>query len=300
MITINTSSILSLLLIILILESIAITYSTTATPTRNKYRPLIGGIQVETKGDGSSDLCTISYSVKDKETGKKGVLVPAHCLPSLIDTIKAYQPTASDNNYIGDVTIIYHNGDLSFVDTDDAGISVSAKVLIINNDGSYCEKPVIGYIKYGDVNNELQSQQDQVMFTGRSSGFAKGIYLYTLDSLTLYLSPALGIVTVYNVIVIHAVVDNGDSGAPAFIYGTASDGTEGVKLIGHLFAYNANETNAYISSVSNAITGGFDILTYTPPPPSPPPLPPGPPPRWDPPQPFSIKRLIIIIGFDGG
>lgn len=80
----------------------------------NRYRPIIGGIQVQTIRSGSTYAATLGFAVKKKSDGTKGYVVAKHFGNSI--GLQMWQPTVSDSNKVGTVSKLGgHYADASFV-----------------------------------------------------------------------------------------------------------------------------------------------------------------------------------------
>jgi hypothetical protein len=66
-------------------------YSDPAAPTREYYRPLIGGIQYY----ADKGICTLSYAARDS-TGRVGMVTARHCASQ---SSPLYQPDDSSISY---------------------------------------------------------------------------------------------------------------------------------------------------------------------------------------------------------
>jgi len=135
-------------------EAAAVNYS-------DRYRPLIGAIQIATQKGSSVYIATLGFAAK-KSDGTKGYVTAKHFANST--GLIIYQPTKSLSNEIGDVDILGgHYADASFIEYS----NVQPKIHI--GDGETIN--VTGY--FSDVPTDSWKNWT-VYMSGRTSGLTRG------------------------------------------------------------------------------------------------------------------------------
>ncbi|MEM0311514.1 MAG: hypothetical protein QXF10_08740 [Ignisphaera sp.] len=247
---------LLLLFVNIVIPMEAIVMGTSPNATRQKYRPLIGGIQIGVvkwswfipiyKG-----YCTIGYSAMDRN-GLLGVVTAGHCsnwdLP-----VSVYQPDLWE--HIGGFSYVNKTCDLGFIPYSNS----AAKILYIdiyNNSHIFDVNNIISW-EYIDVwKNEIYNK------TGRSTGTTDG-YLVAASSDPGYdiICDSLGLkyclfLTYYS--------EPGDSGAPVYeLYPLPAKMEIRKLLLGHHWGRVTIDYGSYCIdlavaiSVKGAIEAGF-------------------------------------------
>ena len=159
----DTCSAILLLIASTLVILISAQYSDPAEPTRQYYRPLIGGIQIY-----SGYYCTIGYIARDA-SGNVGILTAGHCVDySYYEPV--YQPEYSTSYYIGKPSRISVAVDAAFVPFS----SSAPYILHINNFyGTYYPSKwnVYDYVPFEYV----QYFTDVPVYkTGRTTGTTSG------------------------------------------------------------------------------------------------------------------------------
>jgi hypothetical protein len=207
-------------------------YSDPAAPTREYYRPLIGGIQYY----ADKGICTLSYAARDS-TGRVGMVTARHCASQ---SSPLYQPDDSSiSYYIGTPAIWTYDIDAMFVRFSN---SVPYVLHINNFYGTYYPTKwnVYDYVPVQDIRYFYGVP---VFKTGRTTGTTQG----TIDR--VYYTYIIGAN-------LHA--EQGDSGSPLYAISPHGDGA---LLFGHLIGGSSDYT-LYIS-VSGVINYlGIKPLTY--------------------------------------
>jgi len=100
-----------------------------------RYRPIIGGIQVQYVKSGTTYQSTLGFAVRDA-SGSKGYVIARHAGNSI--GLQIYQPTVSSSNKAGTVSKLGgNNADASFVPYSDVEATIHL--------GGYLTAPVKGY-----------------------------------------------------------------------------------------------------------------------------------------------------------
>ncbi len=214
-------------------------YSDPVTPTRQYYRPLIGGIQIETP----YGFCTLGYTARDSR-GRVGVITAGHCV-GYSYSADVYQPnTGSASYYIRRPDIISMFADAAFIP-----FSNSAPYVLDINEfyGTYYASKwnVYDYVPYDDACTYFKNVP--VFKTGRTTGTTKGSIYGCYD----YIHP------VGYVLIVTMYAAPGDSGAPVY---TISPHGDGALLFGHLKGY----TSYGLSAISvTAVINGMGVIPVT-------------------------------------
>jgi len=159
----------------------------------NRYRPIIGGIQVQTIESGIPYLATLGFAVKKKSDGTKGYVVAKHFGNSA--GLQMWQPTVSDSNKVGTVSKLGgHHADASFVSYSD----VEAKIHI-------------GDSIVGSVGGSKEPEKSMRVYkSGRSTGLTSGYVVGIGETVT-----ASGY-TYFDQVKANYTSADGDSGAPVY------------------------------------------------------------------------------------
>jgi len=207
--------IISALIVMIILSSSMIPLvlsqsSDPAGPTRERYRPVIGGIQIEMRVSGYSlGYCTASYVAQDSR-GTRYLVTASHCLTFLGREVSAaiYQPDYSTENYIGTASLIYSDIDTAFIPLT---VSSDPSVLRVWYYYGYFGVPqrVVGYCNDAELSNLIGKQ---VVKTGRSTGTTIGT-VNDYRPMCLYVDSKIVCGYIVNA-TIQTATD--DSGAPYF------------------------------------------------------------------------------------
>lgn len=212
----------SLIITYIIIYSTLVTYvegyyADPVAYTREKYRPLIGGIQIENIKwflfiPTLDELCTLGYIAKDG-SGRLGVVTAGHCYN--FETgwgWSAYQPNYDfplGTNYIGGPSIMGTSLiDVTFIPYS----NVTSRVLhIVNESGEYLAEnaPVTGIVdrSWLDWCTQVQGNDpvcEYIYKTGRTTGTTRGRCFY-YDSVS------------GRIIIQNLYAWSGDSGSPAYI-----------------------------------------------------------------------------------
>ncbi|MGC9104358.1 MAG: hypothetical protein ACP5JF_06175 [Candidatus Methanodesulfokora sp.] len=228
-------SICSLILLLMastLVILISAQYSDPVTPTRQYYRPLIGGIQIEI----SLGYCTIGYTARDAG-GRVGIITAGHCVGYSYDE-PVYQPVYGSSYYIGKPSLINWVVDAAFVPFRNS----APYILHINNFyGTYYPTK---WNVYDYVPAEYVKYFTYVCVykTGRTTGTTSG-QIVDCRGWAIYTD-------VYGA--------PGDSGAPLY---TISPHGDGALLFGH--AYGIYYGITYFMSVSGVASAiGVKPVTY--------------------------------------
>ena len=185
----------------------------------NRYRPIIGGIQVQTIKSGSTYVATLGFAVKKKSDGTKGYVVAKHFGNSI--GLQMWQPTVSDSNKVGTVSELGgHYADASFVPYSD----VEAKIHI-------------GDSMVGSVGGSKEPERCmRVHKSGKSTGLTSGYVVGVGETIT-----ASGY-TYFDQVKANYTAAGGDSGAPVYCL----DGV--CKIVGIHKGHSSSHT--YFSPIS--------------------------------------------------
>jgi hypothetical protein len=207
-------------------------YSDPAAPTRMRYRPLIGGIQIEIFWQyiGPS-WCTIGYTGKDSN-GRMGVITAGHCTDHSI----VYQPDdlLPGYNYIGTPSAINSYVDAAFIPFSNS----APYILHIMCYGGTCYASQWNVYKYVRWEDSIY-YSSTVYKTGRTTGTTSG-----------YIVGIGGDYLIYTTV----PIDYGDSGAPLYTI------SPGVVLFGHLTRFGY----PYSASAFTSVTGVINYLNVYP------------------------------------
>jgi len=198
--------------------------SDPAGPAKQRYRPVIGSIQIQMVASGYSlGYCTASYVAQDS-SGNRYLAMASHCLyhPGQNQEVPAtiYQPYYSATNYIGTVSQsrIYSNIDTAFVSL---AVSSEPRVLYIWRYLDYYYgtlQKVKGYYDH----NELEELKGETAWkTGRTTGTTSGTledYRYRCIILCLDQNCRRYKWVCGYIVASTNYIQAGDSGAPLFIY----------------------------------------------------------------------------------
>lgn len=170
---------------------------TTPVNYSERYRPLIGAVQVTTQKDNFLYIATLSFAA-NRSDGTKGYVTAKHFANS--SGLNIYQPTKSPSNEIGDVDEIGgHYADASFIKCN----NVQPKIYI----GNGKTVDVKGYFS-GYPNDRWRNWK--VYMSGRTSGLTQG--KVTGVSVTINQSGWI----YFNQVKAALPADRGDSGGPVF------------------------------------------------------------------------------------
>jgi hypothetical protein len=237
--------------------------------TRQYYRPIIGGIQIQLVNPIFRSNCSIGYIVRDPN-GNLGFITAGHC--SLFETgWRVYQPDVTrDTYYVGTVTWVapqYFDWQRPAYDWEFIAYSnVDVKVLYALN-YTYFMIDIGGYSRYADIRRAINAGNViPVNKTGRTTGTTGGVIRDTWDSCA-YSCWVYGprICWIRYCLITSLYAEPGDSGAPAFVpiflyyYFIPY-----VTLVGHVVASNRDPQNPItIVQATDAITDfGYRIVTY--------------------------------------
>jgi len=121
------ASIILIVLMSTIMVLKAETYNDPVSATRERYRPVIGGVQIYNYA--IMDYCSTGYMARDT-SGRLGIVTAGHC-SSFERDIVVFQPIADPNNEIGSVDIVSRDVDAEFIPTYQAASSI----LVISSSG---------------------------------------------------------------------------------------------------------------------------------------------------------------------
>ncbi|MCK4575013.1 hypothetical protein KAU34_01255 [candidate division WOR-3 bacterium] len=159
----------------------------------NRYRPIIGGIQVQTIKSGSTYVATLGFAVKKKSDGAKGYVVAKHFGNSV--GLQMWQPTVSDSNKVGTVSELGgHYADASFVPYSD----VEAKIHIGDS--------IVGSVGGSKEPEKAMRVHKSGRSTGLTSGWVVGIGETVTQSGYTY----------FDQVKANYTAAGGDSGAPVY------------------------------------------------------------------------------------
>jgi hypothetical protein len=147
----------------------------------NRYRPIIGGIQIKTIKSGSTYVATLGFAVKKKSDGTKGYVVAKHFGNSI--GLQMWQPTVSDSNKVGTVSKLGgHYADASFVPYSDVEAKIHIGDSIVGSVGG-SKEPETGYVVgIGEtVTQSGYTYFDQVKANYTDAGGDSGAPVYCLD-----------------------------------------------------------------------------------------------------------------------
>jgi len=227
-------------------------------PAQQKYRPLIGGIQIETGTFSwifwnSRYYCTIGYTARDGN-GNTGIVTAGHCT-DFSTSFVVYQPNYDfwGSNRIGSPTRINDYSDAAFIPYSSASPSI---LYIAYQAGVYdgITVPVNSTISWDTIMYYAQTNTSPLFFkTGRTTGTTSGYIIWTA-----YWDIGPDQRPKYRVIYTNIPTDGGDSGAPLYMYGCGRDGKCWLGLAGHLsygiITYNINiSVFIHISSVAELL-----------------------------------------------
>ncbi len=225
------------------------TYNNPVAATRERYRPLIGGIQVYNYV--IMDYCTTGYVARDSY-GRLGIVTAGHC-SSFERNVVFFQPTAYPDNEIGRVDIVSRDVDAAFIPTSQVTPSI---LHITGSGGTYFANiwPVYGYVDFYTLRDQKNVYNLLPFYkTGRTTGTTSGEVERVYES--FYFDYLHGYVCYVIETTVH--IESSDSGSP--LYQISSRG-DGVLLFGHFIAYERESPYTYAIS----ITGGENYLGVTP------------------------------------
>lgn len=217
------------LIAVCVLLAISITLTTYALGeeyTRLRYRPLIGGIQIESVEwlwiiPDRKIQCTIGYPVRDLN-GRKGVITAGHCTEyntgwSIYQPVYDRPPWLWSSNYIGDSSWIAPHSlqeyyDIAFIPYDD----VSPYILYITNEGAQ-QLPIVYIYTINDLKWFLSNYGPlPINKTGRTTGTTGGrlCHVGRYCYIVVYPYP----INMTYCLIGDLIASEGDSGAPIFIH----------------------------------------------------------------------------------
>jgi len=227
-------------------------------PAQQKYRPLIGGIQIETGTFSwifwnSRYYCTIGYTARDGN-GNVGIVAAGHCT-DFSTSFVVYQPNYDfwGSNRIGSPTRIDGYSDAAFIPYSSTSPSI---LYIAYQAGVYngVSVPVNSTISWDTIIYYAKTHTSSLFYkTGRTTGTTSG---YIVDAFDQYYDPVGGIPysPLYGVILTNIHADHGDSGAPLYEYGCERDGSCWLGLAEHLSFGNSSITGfIHVSAVAERL-----------------------------------------------
>jgi len=250
-------------IVIILLCTALVTYAVGEEYTRQKYRPLIGGIQIHMiKWLGGiipidRGKCTIGYSAIDPN-GRLGVITAGHCVDFETD-ISVYQPEYDfpwGSNYIGNPSWTttynpYNYFDIAFIPNSD----VAPNILYTTE--SYASPIIIGWVYDFDiVVSLLRWGGIPVNKTGRTTGTTGGVIYGAEDPCRVNIEGQLTHVRFCINTTLYSL--RGDSGSPVY----QKQPRIGAILIGILIATNSNPNNPYSLVQSISAAGYFGYAPY--------------------------------------
>ncbi|GEM_PF-7130570 len=188
-------------------------YNNPYDPAREKYRPVIGGIQIEIKtGLLTTTICTSSFAATFLAT--EGIVSAGHC--SNFEILNSVRQPRWLWNEIGIVYMTDKPSDSLFVDLNDETTSSPQVLHIVKSGDKYygIKLTVIDYYEYSDFCRDSEKYRDETIFykTGRTTGTTSGrILLCRLELDTRYAG------TLRKVFLMDIYVESGDSGAPVYL-----------------------------------------------------------------------------------
>jgi len=210
------------------------------TSRSSTWRPLIGGIQIVSDGNGGPAQSTLGFATKATD-GTTGFLVAEHAIGGIGSGV--YQPTASSANYIGSVSKYANN-------YADAALVPSSNVRAVIYD--FDTDSTRNVVSYGDP-----SKGDTVYKSGISTGKTNG---QVTAILTTKYNNGLG-KYLYNQCVAAYRCDYGDSGSPVF----EASGID-AKIVGIHWGGDGTYTPGYgySSSIFSPVSGIHNDLSVYP------------------------------------
>jgi len=216
-------------------------------PARQRYRPLIGGIQIEimTPSLRPYGNCTIGYVARDRN-GNLGIVTAGHCVNFRTDYV-AYQPNYDirGSNRIGTPTIVDRYSDSAFIPFN----NVAPWILNI----TYISNKYVGVMM---LVNEISSWDfvdyyitTRGLFykTGRTTGTTSGHILYKCDYCIELING--NVFVFYRLLITNIYAERGDSGAPLYTYVCIWENYCWLALFGHLSfieEYNGSRYSGFI------------------------------------------------------
>jgi len=217
-------------------------------PARQRYRPLIGGIQIEIVWFWwdipiSNGYCTIGYMARDGN-GNIGIVTAGHCTDFGTGYV-VYQPSydTEGSNRIGSPTIVDIYSDAAFIPYN----NVSPSILYITRYTTGYRGiviPVNAIISWDTIKFYVSVSSPLFYKTGRTTGTTSG---YLVRVYEWYNNNITGF-THYRVILTSIYVDHGDSGAPLYHYICGRDGSCWLGLAGHLSFRRLDENGNFLYS----------------------------------------------------
>lgn len=206
-------------------------YGELPVPTNriSLWRPLIGGIQIISDGNGGAVMSTLGFAAKTSG-GTKGFVVAEHAAPFIGSGV--YQPYAKRDYYAGSVAQYSKTADASWVPC----TNVNARIYEYDSDITQTVKsygdPILGQYVYKSG-----------ISTGRTSGIITQkttIYNSGLDK------------NLNNQYIAEFRCSGGDSGSPVYVYVTG-----GVKILGIQWGGNGiyKIGTGYSSSIFSPVSG---------------------------------------------
>jgi hypothetical protein len=208
--------------------------------TRQLYRPLIGGIQIELIKwwrifPVFDAYCTIGYVAKAPDNSL-GVITAGHC--SNFETgISVYQPAWSllQNNYIGSPSWVAPSSSNNYFDVEFIPNSNVALAVLYASDTGASPISTGYYYDFYQVRDLLRTGPISVYKTGRTTGTTGGLITGAFDPLVVNLG---GVTTSIRFALNTTLYSlGGDSGSPVF----SVDRYVGAILFGHVIAGSANQ-----------------------------------------------------------
>jgi len=177
-------------------------------PARQRYRPLIGGIQIEimTPSLRPYGICTIGYVARDRN-GNLGIVTAGHCVNFRTDYV-VYQPNYDnwESNRIGSPTMVDMYSDSAFIPYRDVTPSILHIVYYVTEYRGIVV-PVNSTISWETIRSYCNYGSPLFYKTGRTTGTTRG---YLREAYEWYEGH-------YRVIVTDIYAEGGDSGSPLYL-----------------------------------------------------------------------------------
>ena len=227
-----------------------ITANNPYDPARDKYRPVIGGVQIEVKvGALTSYYCTSSFASVYTSDGSRGIVTAGHC--SDFETGHSVRQPRWFWNKIGEVYSVSMESDSGFVKKK-SEIAVEGFILNITFDqasSTYVgiKYPVVGYYSFDYIVERWDYFKDNYLLykTGRTTGTTSG---HLTRYMLTYTVPYAG--TLEKVYLADIYVEAGDSGSPVYSL-ELDDPDEGyvIRTVGIISGAIYDSSNNFVSSI---------------------------------------------------
>lgn len=222
--------------------------------TRLRYRPLIGGIQIEIWYQSSLwSLCTLGYVVKEVYSGRVGIITAGHC-SYLYLSGDIYQPERDPNNYNyieGPSYISQPQYDFMFIPYSDS----APKILFYNQYTGQAYQIYVNKVMWFSEVKYFTDRGAKLLTykTGRTTGTTQGYIYYAEEYCPGYR---------YNYcLYAYLYSDKGDSGSPAYFWSYIEGVGDYVELYGHVVYINSTSSFTLIISPDVVLSGGYKPLT---------------------------------------